>query len=148
MFYKFVKDKTVLFILWVDDYCICSNKDAVLQAVKDFTSLWDCKDLGELKVYVGCKVDWTEETIRFTQPVKIQRFEDEFECNGATTRDKAPTTPAPHGTVLEYNKELEEPLAGKKQTQYRSGAGVLLHMCQYSRRPDTLNRVRELSRFM
>ena len=63
MFYKYVNNQMVLFILWVDDCCICGDKKAVLQAVKDFTSLWDCKDLGELKEYVGCKVDRTEHII-------------------------------------------------------------------------------------
>ena len=66
MFYKYVDGKMVLFILWVDDCCLVGDKAAVLQAVKDFTSLWDCKDLGELKEYVGCKVDRTKEWIRFT----------------------------------------------------------------------------------
>ena len=66
MFYKYVDGKMVLFILWVDDSCLVGDKAAVLQAVKDFTSLWDCKDLGELKEYVGCKVDRTKEWIRFT----------------------------------------------------------------------------------
>ena len=86
----------------------------LLYRLKDFTSLWDCKDFGELKEYVGCKVDRTEEWIRFTQPVKIQRFINEFGCQGRSTGDKAPTTPAPLGLVLEYNKELEDPLQGKK----------------------------------
>ena len=109
--------KMVLFILWVDDCYICGDKELVLQAVKDFTSLWDCKDLGELKEYVGCKVDRTEQIIQFTQLVKIQRFVDEFGCQ-ESTGDKAPTTPAPPGTVLKYNKELEQPLPGKKQILY------------------------------
>ena len=131
----------VLIILWVDDCCICGDKKAVLHAVKDFTGLWNCKDLGELKEYVGCKVDWSEQIVWFTQLVKIQRFVDEFDCKGPSTGDKAPTTPAPPGTVLEFNKDLEEPLPGKKQTQYRSGVGILLRMVRYSR-PNTLNRVR------
>ena len=116
MFYKYMNGHMVLFILWVDDCCICNNKEAVLQAVKDFTRLWDCKDLGELKEYVGYKVDRTEEWIRFTQPVKIQRSVNEPGCRGTTTEEKAPATPAEPGSVLEYNKELEEPLTGKKQT--------------------------------
>ena len=123
------------------------HKQSILQAMKDFTSMWDCKGLGELKKYVGCKVDRTEQIIRFTQPMKIQRFVDKFGCKGADTGDKAPTTPAPPGTMLEVNKDLEEPLLGKKKTQYRSGVGILLCMVRYSR-PDTLNRVRKLSRFM
>ena len=147
VFYKSVNKQTVLFILWVDDCCICGNKEAVLQAVKDFTSLWDCKDLGELKEYVGCKVDWTEETIQFTQPVKVQRFIDEFGCWGTSTGDKAPPAPAPPGLVLEYNKELEAPMLDRKQILYRSGVGILLNVMRFSW-SNVLNRVRELSRFM
>ena len=64
----------VLFILWVDGCCIWGNKEAVLQAVNDFTSLWDCKDLRELKEYLSCKVDQIEEWIRFTQPIKSPAF--------------------------------------------------------------------------
>ena len=115
--------------------------------MKDFTSLWDCKDLGELKEYVGCKVERTDSTIRFTQPVKIQRFLDEFKCLENDGGDKRPSTPSPPGSVLEFNKETDEPLTCKKQTEFRSGVGILLHMCRYSR-PDTLNSVRELSRCM
>ena len=96
--------KVVIFILWVDDCCLCGEKHAVLQqAVKDFTILWDCKDLGELKEYVGCKVERTERFIRFTQPVKIQRFIDEFHCHEEDGGDKQPSTPAPPGNVLEFN---------------------------------------------
>ena len=72
---------------------------------------------------------------------------DQFGCRGATTGDKAQATPAEPRTVLEYNKELEDPLSGKKQTIYRSGVGILLHMMQFFG-PDILNRVRELSSFM
>ena len=94
----------VLFILWVDDCCLVGDKAAVLQAVKDFTSLWDCKDLGELKEYVGCKVDQTKEWIRFTQPVKVQRFVDEIGCKGLGSANMPPATPGEPGLVLEFNK--------------------------------------------
>ena len=126
MFYKYVNRYMVLFIVWVDDCCICSNKEAALQAVKDFTSLQDCKDLEKLKEYVGCKVDQTEEWICFTKPVKIQKFVEKFGCQGESTGDKAPPAPAEPGSVLKYNKELEDPLPDKKQTLYRSGMGVRL----------------------
>ena len=91
----------VLFILWVDNCCICRDKEAVLQVVDDFTSLWDCKDLDELKEYVDYKVDQTEEWIRFTRSVKVQLFVDEFGCRGATCEDKTPSSPAEPGSVLE-----------------------------------------------
>ena len=83
----------------------------------------------------------------FTQLVKVQRFVDEIGCQGYFTGSKAPLTPAEPGLVLEYNKELEDPLPGKKQTMYYQDVGVLLHMMRFSW-PDVLNRVREPSRFM
>ena len=96
----------VLFILWVDDCCLVGNKVAVLQAVKAFTNLCNYKDLWKLKGYVGCKVDRTAEWIHFTQPVKVQRFVDEFGSKGIHTGSKPPATPGELGSVLEYNKEL------------------------------------------
>jgi hypothetical protein len=82
MFFKCEDNRMVIFLLWVDDCCITGPKDLVLKTVKEFTNLWDCKDMGELKEYIRCKVERTRETIRFTQPVKVQRFQDEFGCTG------------------------------------------------------------------
>ena len=106
----------VLFILWADDCCLVDNKAAVLQAVKDFTSIWDCEDLGELKEY--CKLDQTTEWIWFAQPVKVQRFVDEFGCKGLHTANKPPATPGKPETVLEFNKEQDTPLTGNKQIKH------------------------------
>ena len=129
---------------------VCGPKELVLETIKQFTSLWDCKDLGELEEYVGCKVERTSEMIRLTQPVKVQRFQDEFGCKGDNgPSHRAPTTPAEPGSVLEYDKDKdkEQALSPPEQSQYRSGVGILLHMMRWSR-PDVLNRVRELSRYM
>ena len=52
MFYKYVDGKMVLFILWVDNSCLVGDKAAVLQAMKDFASLWNCKSLGKLNEYI------------------------------------------------------------------------------------------------
>eukprot|EP00536_Pseudo-nitzschia_multiseries_P002216 jgi/Psemu1/5119/gm1.5119_g len=62
--------------------------------VRDFTRLWDCKDLGELSEYVGCKVE---------------------------RHPEAPTTPVDPGNVLEFDKEKEESLSDDKQTKYQFG---------------------------
>ena len=61
MFYKWENDYLIIFLLWVDDCCISGPKKLVLGAVNDFTGLFDCKDIGELKEYVGCKVERTKE---------------------------------------------------------------------------------------
>ncbi|VEU33926.1 unnamed protein product [Pseudo-nitzschia multistriata] len=148
VFFKWKAKQLVVFVLWVDDCCISGPKELVLQEVKDFTGLWDCKDLGELKEYVGCRVERTKDWIRLTQPVKVQRFIDEFNCKGNNgPSQRAPSTPAEPGSVLEFNKESEPAINNKRQTKYRSGVGILLHMMRWSR-PDVLNAVRELSSYM
>ena len=79
--------------------------------------------------------------MKFTQPVLLQRFLDEFELPTGNY-----TTPAVPGQVLQpcdENNKLNE----KNQKIYRSGVGKLLHLMKWSR-PDILNAVRELLRFM
>ena len=77
--------------------------------------------------------------------MKVQRFIDEFGCMGdGGPNNRAPTTPAEPGSVLEFDKEVEEGLSDSKQSKYRTGVGILLHMMRWSR-PDVLNAVRELS---
>ena len=80
-----------------------------------------------------------------TQPVMVQKFKDEFDLpmDGQT-----PKTPAVPGSVLTGGAKVPERLRMPKklQTKYRSGVGALLHM-RWTR-PDILNAVRELSRYM
>jgi len=103
--YKYVKGNLITFMIWVDDCMVCGPKGLVLGTIKQSTSLWDCKGLGELEEYVGCKVERTSEMIRLTQPVEVQRFQGEFGCKGDNgPSHRAPTTPAEPGSVLEYDK--------------------------------------------
>jgi hypothetical protein len=91
---------------------------------------------------VGCKIDRNEDSVKFTQPILLQSYEDEFDLN----KTRQVFTPAEQGKVLmKCNKGTE--LGGKEQTKYRSGVGKLLHMMRWSR-PEIYNTVRELSRFM
>jgi hypothetical protein len=41
---------------------------------------FECEDIGELKEYVGCKIDQNkkDESLKITQPVIIRSFQDEF----------------------------------------------------------------------
>jgi hypothetical protein len=42
---------------------------------------FDCDDQGELKEYIGCKVDRDMEngSVKLMQPVLMQSYEDEFD---------------------------------------------------------------------
>jgi len=97
--------------------------------------------VGELHEYVGCKIARTEKSIRFTQPVLLQSFEDEFQC-----KEGKVMTPAEAGSVLERCADSEALTEGE-QTGYISGVGNLLHMMRWSRL-EICNAIRELSQFM
>ena len=73
------------------------EESMVIKENKAFQERFDCDDVGEVKEYVGCKIDRNVEegSMKFTQPVMLQSFKDEFE-----TSEKRPCTPAEAGTVL------------------------------------------------
>jgi hypothetical protein len=131
----------IIWLSWIDDCLIAGNHDGVELAKEQMKQRFDCDDVGELKEYVGCKIERSEKAIRFTQPVLLQSFEDEFQC-----KEGKVTIPAEAGSVLEKCAE-NEALTEGEQTRYRSGVGKLLHMMRWSR-PEIYNAVRELSRFM
>ena len=118
----------------------CGRKEGVLEAKKALFAQFECDKLGELKEYVGCKIDhdYDGRSIKITQPVLIQSFEDEFNLPGI-----AHPTPAQHGDQLCKEDELIDP---ERHAKYHTGMGKLLHLMKYSR-VDALNQIRELSRF-
>jgi methyl coenzyme M reductase subunit D len=98
---------------------------------------FDCDEIGELKEYVGWKVDISKEewSVTLTQLVLLQSFEAEFELpEGAFLR-----TPAIAGDMIVWGEEKDQILI-KKQKRYHCGVGKLLHMMRWSR-PETLNTV-------
>ena len=101
---------------------------------------FDCDDVGELKEYVGCTLDWNKEEkwLKFTQPFLLQSYQDEFQLPS----DGKFATPAEPGQVL-IKRKPENDLITEKQCNYRKGVGKLLHMMRWSR-PEILNSVRVL----
>ena len=102
-----------------------------------------CDDVGTLKEYSGCKVDYDQQagSMKLTQPVMVQSFKDELEL----PEGKASNTPAIPGTVMDKGK-LKDQVNNKTQSTYCSGISKLLHMMRWTR-PEIMNAVRELSRF-
>ena len=98
-------------------------------------SRFDCDEVGVLKEYIGCKLDWDKEqgTMKVTQPVLLQSLKDEF----GVSEEQPPTTPAEPGSVLSMDEDTEV-MKESDQKTYRSGVGKLLHMMKWSR-PDTSN---------
>jgi hypothetical protein len=121
---------------------VAGKKDGVYKAKAAMMEGFDCDNIGELKEYIGCKIDYNkkEGSMKITQPVMIQSFEDKFNL----PEGKAANTPALPGSVLTAGQERDQ-VAPEEQSTYRSGLGKLLYMMRWSR-PEIQNAVRELSR--
>jgi hypothetical protein len=142
LFFKWTKLGLVLWVTWVDDCLVCGEKEAVKVAKKQLMERFDCDEIGELTEYIGCKIDRGEGYMKLTQPVLLQSFQDEFDI----PEGKVPSTPAIPGEILRSGMKGGM-LSEAMQSKYRSGTGKLLHLMKWSR-PDVLNSVRELSRYM
>ena len=59
---------------------------------KEFMRRFECDDVGDVDEYVGCKIvrDYDENSFKFTQPVMLQSFKDEYD----TKATRSPATPA------------------------------------------------------
>ncbi|KAL7573927.1 hypothetical protein ACA910_001939 [Epithemia clementina (nom. ined.)] len=143
LYWAWTKWGLILWMSWIDDFVVCGKPEGVRQAIIAMKEQFDCDDCGELNEYIGCKVDINRHKrfIKLTQPVLIRSFNDEFQLPTDTHN-----TPSPPGEVLEPSAP-EEQLNHDEQKIFRSGVGKLLHLMKWSR-PDILNSVRELSRFM
>ena len=132
-----------LWLSWIDDCLNLGKEQAVNESKNEMMKRFDCEDIGELKEYVGCKIDIdrTDRSLKITQPVLLQSYEDEFDLPEAKFH-----TPAEAGQVLEKAEERNQ-LPQDEQFTIRSGGGKLLHMMRWSR-PETWNTTRDLSRRM
>ena len=141
LYYKWVNKKLTVWITWVDDCLIAGEEEVVEKSKNDMMKLFDCDDIGELKEYVGCKVehDRDKKTMRLTQPVMIQSFQDEF---GITTDGMRPRTPGAPGTVLQAGDDRNN-LSPAEQKKYRSGVEQYVVSQAHTHKHNRLRRPRD-----
>jgi hypothetical protein len=141
LYYLWEDTGLIIWLSWVDDCLICSEKASVIHAKEEMQKRFDCNEVRELTEYVGCKVDHNKEEgwIKLTQPVLMQSYVNEFDL----PEGEVPRTPATPGSVLQ-KVNPKDWLSDELQSKYRSGIGKLLHMMKWTR-PEILNAVRELS---
>lgn len=142
VFYKWVEQGIVIWVVVVDDCNGTGPEEALLESKRQFMEIFACDDQGEMKEYIGCKVDynWKEGYMKILQPVLIQSFKDEFDVD----MTEVLATPAVPGQVL---RKGETDIVPIQQFKYRSGVGKLIHTTKWSR-VECLNAVRELARHM
>jgi hypothetical protein len=80
LYVKDTKNGLVIWILWVDDCLLMVHKNKVSKYNAVMNSYFDCDNIGDLKEYVGCKIDKQERGNRLliTQLVIVRSFIDEF----------------------------------------------------------------------
>jgi hypothetical protein len=138
LYHKWGEEGLVLIVSWIDDNLIIGPKNVVEKTKKDLMERFDCKDCGDIKEYMGCKIERTKNSLKFTQPVLMQSYNDKFELP-----KKSYKTPAPAGLVLVAGKKVEA-LSPAMQKKYCSGTRNAMHVMQYSKL-ETYNAVQDLS---
>jgi hypothetical protein len=124
--FKWTNRGLIIWISWIDDFLVCGNKQSVMEAKDMMGKIFDCKDVGEMNEYVGCKIerDLEAPSLRMTQPFLLQSFEDEFDIS----QMGKPGLPAPAGLMLTKGDKKESEAVPMTQQAYRKGVGKLLHV--------------------
>jgi hypothetical protein len=80
LYVKDSKNRLVIWISWVDDCLLMGHKKEVRKYHAVMNSYFDCDNFGDLKEYVGCKIDKQERgnCLLITQPEIVGSFIDEF----------------------------------------------------------------------
>ena len=129
LYWKWTGAGLIIWLSWIDD-CLCMGPNAeVMKSKEEMKGLFNCEDIGEFKEYVGCKIERNdiEGYVKFTQPVLLQSYNDEFQLPSNHY-----DTPAEPGKVLGIVEEGQE-TSPEDLTKFRSGVGKMLHMMRWSR---------------
>jgi hypothetical protein len=100
LYHKWGKERLVLIVSWNDNNLIIGSKKAVEKTKKDIMERFDCKDCGDIEEYMGSKIVRTKNSLKFTQPVLMQSYNDKFKLPKKSYR-----MPAPKGSVLVADKK-------------------------------------------
>ena len=80
LYFRWVKGELVICIPWLDDCLLAGpNKRTQLAKIK-MMSLVECEEMGEMKEYIGCKIErnWNERWVKLKKLVMVQSFQYKF----------------------------------------------------------------------
>ena len=103
-YYKYSEGRLVFCLLWVDDCMFLGNESDVVEEKDKMMRFFECEDLGFVTQYDGYKIKInSNRSIKFTQPILIKSFVDEFGAGGKNVR-----TPATAGQTLQAGEVANE----------------------------------------
>jgi hypothetical protein len=149
LFFIRTSGELLIFVSWVDDLLAVGTPKSLELFEVDIKRSFEAKAEPEFNEYVGNRIEVKRgsdgiATIKFTQPVLIQKLKDNW-ANLLT--GKPPRTPAIAGQDLSRDDGSGSPLSPQHTTRFRSGAAINMYMMQWSR-PDIFNATRGLTRLM
>ena len=127
----------IVLILYVDDILMTgSDEKAIENLKKELSSRFDMSDCGELKYFLGMKIERNEKSLQISQAASIEKFLEKFglkDCNTVKT-------PMEKGLQLEIEKET------KTDKPYRELLGSMMYIMLCCR-PDICYNVSYMGRF-
>ena len=138
------------FVSWVDNIIIFGEEPDVAQIESDLLKAFVAKSEGEMKEYVGNKIDLSRDSdtglgvAKFTQPVLIQKLRDML--GDEEIKKRVPTTPAKPGEAIHKGDGLN-PMEAGDASYFRSMSALTMYMMQWSR-PEISNASRSCARVM
>eukprot|EP00957_Ditylum_brightwellii_P158269 12047301-Ditylum_brightwellii.AAC.1 len=61
LYFKWTTFELIVWLSWIDNCMVWGHDKVVIKESKEFTSQFDCDEVGEVKEYVGCKIDHNKE---------------------------------------------------------------------------------------
>ena len=68
-----------MIVSWIDDNLFCRSKENVANIKQELIEWFNCEDCGEFDKFLSKITKLGNGTMKITQPVLIQKFEDKFE---------------------------------------------------------------------
>jgi hypothetical protein len=134
--------------LYVDDIIICGPSVSVVSRFKkSLSSRFKCKDLGEIRNYLGMQIsrDRVNKTITISMPRYIDKILHQFRMDMCSSKD------IPYNNSIKYNSSMSpnyiQDVEHMKNIPYNSAIGALMFLV-VTCRPDLSYIVHVLSRFM
>jgi Reverse transcriptase (RNA-dependent DNA polymerase) len=107
-------DNVEYLLIYVDDILIASKELTAVQAVKELSSIFDVRDLGEAKFFLGMEITRNKEdgTIKLSQARAINDLVSKFNMTDAKTK----ATP--------ISVTVQAPVQGRKHTGGQGASSV------------------------
>jgi hypothetical protein len=130
----------IIVIVYVDDALFASsNKKLALEEKAKFMKMWECRDLGEAKEFLGMKIRREGQAIYLSQTLYLKQVLQRFRMQNC----KFAKTPLPTGWRATKNSEQATP---EFRLQYQAIIGSLLYL-MIGTRPDIAFAVTRLAQF-